>query len=123
MSNEYKGHTPGPLRPSQCQLTGQWFVERRANGYKCHTARVYGDPDHIGGPSFRGTAEANAALYADAPELLRQNVELRRAFQRITTYLTGDQAFEHGVLTATTGPAAVTCAKLARKTLKNCPEP
>lgn len=62
-------HTPGPLHAEDRGVDGEWLVRDEATG--AVTAVVCGDDGHperaLADPL---PAEANAALYAGAPELL-----------------------------------------------------
>jgi hypothetical protein len=121
MKSKYDGHTPEPWK------LGEWDDHL---GYDCMTGGIRFGPGYLDGAQYgqktcreisaesKARLLADAALLNDAPLLLRQNRELRRALTELLIANHGLPANEHDETDAVCAEAV----RLARETLQQNPE-
>lgn len=126
MKSKYDRHTPGPWvavvgdDPKLCQPgKGRVLFPHVEIPNECEECSPHNHIVHAGAGEGLNGCDANARLIADAPLLLRQNRELRRALEACLAPLQQEycRAGEIGHRTQ-----AAEAFVLVKTTLANCPE-
>ena len=105
---EFEGHTPGPWEASERPI-----MDREANGNPWYTHRIVPPLGHSG-PVALVSEEANAALIAAAPALLRERDELRAALEAYVAYYHGTRELDPDISSDRLGIAARAALSAAR---------